>query len=203
MPKQKKHKSSRNSEVSSAKVRTSKKSLKKKQGISRAKLYFILGFTLLSLYGLWKINQMAKYSFAYTPPAVVSKKGLPTFIAIKDNNIFLPIKETIIQNGVWEIADDGASHLATSARPGEHGTIIIYAHNLLAEFGSLPYVSLGEPIIISTADGKTYTYRAIKTEVVNPTDVEVLKSQKGETLILYTCYGFADLQRFIIIAKPQ
>jgi LPXTG-site transpeptidase (sortase) family protein len=196
MPKQKKPNSSR-------KRSSAKQSAKKTQSVSRAKIYFLIGFTLLSIYGLWKVNQSTKYSFAYTPHASVSKKGLPTFIAIKDNNIFLPIKETFIQNGVWEISDDGASHLASSGRPGDKNTIIIYGHNTLAEFGSIPYVSVGEPIILSTSDGKTYTYRVTKTVVVNPTDIQVLTSQQGETLILYTCYGFADLQRYVIIAKPQ
>ncbi len=196
MPKQKKH------NLSLQKTST-KTSLGKKSSVSRSKLYFIVGFTLLCVYGLWKVNEITKYSFTYQPTAHASKKGLPTFIAIKDNNIFLPIKETIIQNGVWEVSTDGASHLATSSRPGENGTIIIYGHNTLAEFGSIPYVSLGEPIIISASDGKTYTYIIKKTAVVDPTDVSILKNQQGETLILYTCYGFADLQRFVVVAKPK
>lgn len=196
MPKQKKLKNLPQKQVIVRKPRA------KKHSTSKAKLYFVIGFTLLSLWGLWKVSQITKYSFAYQPHAATSKKGLPTFIAIKDNNIFLPVKETLIQSGVWEVSEDGASHLATSNRPGENGTIIIYGHNTLAEFGSLPYMSIGEKVVISTADGKTYTYVVSKTAVVDPTDVDILKTQHGETLIMYTCYGFADLQRFVVVAKP-
>jgi len=187
----------------SSKKNQPRKKSTKKTSIFTAKFFFIVGLTLLSIYGLWTVNQLTKYSFAYQPVAHASKKGLPTFIAIKDNNIFLPVKETIIQNGVWQISGDGASHLATSSRPGENGTIIVYGHNTLAEFGSLPFISIGETIVVSTADGKTYTYTVTKTVVVDPTDVSVLKNQHGETLVLYTCYGFADLKRFVVVAKPQ
>ncbi|MDE2588219.1 MAG: sortase, partial [Patescibacteria group bacterium] len=198
MPKQKKHKN-QEKKITSVTKSSVKKPRKKKQLVNRAKLYFIIGFSLLSLWGLWKLNQMTKYSFAYQPHATASKQGLPTFVAIKDSNIFLPIRETLIENGIWQVADDGASHLATSNRPGENGTIIIYGHNTLAEFGSLPFMWKGERIVISTADGKTYTYTVTQTGVVDPTDVDILKNQSGETLIIYTCYGFADLQRFVII----
>lgn len=174
----------------------------KKRTVSRARIYFVVGFTLLCFWGIWKVNDVTKYSFAYQPHATASKHGAPTFIAIKDSNIFLPVRETLIEGGIWQVADDGASHLATSNRPGENGTVIIYGHNTLAEFGSIPFMWIGETIVLSTADGKTFTYKVTKTSIVDPTDVDVLKSQHGETLILYTCYGFADLQRFVIIAKP-
>lgn len=174
--------------------------------INEGKLFIIIGLLLLLISGIYHIYEITKYSFT-TPPLAersnVKRTAVPTHIAIDQTTMDFPVVETVIQHGVWQVADDGASHLNISARPGENGTIIIYAHNLLSRFGSLPYVSIGQKVTLTTADKKTHIYIIKKTQVVDPNDTKVLTSQKDEVLIMYTCYGFADLQRFVVFAYPE
>jgi LPXTG-site transpeptidase (sortase) family protein len=175
------------------------------QLISEGKLFIILGILLLLISGIYHVYEITKYSFTTPPPVKtnIKRTPVPIHIAIDQTTMDFPIIETVIQHGVWQVADDGASHLNISARPGENGTIIIYAHNLLSRFGSLPYVSIGQKVTLTTADKKKHVYIIKKTQVVDPNDTKVLVSQKGEVLLMYTCYGFADLQRFMVFAYPE
>lgn len=169
------------------------------------KLLFFVGIILILISGIYHLYEITKYSFTTPPPVIQTVKQLPhpTYITIEGTSMSFPVYETVIQHGVWQIADDGASHLDISANPGENGTIIIYGHNTLIRFGSLPYVFQGQTVNLMTADNKIHSYIIQKTQVVDPTDTKVLTSQKGEVLIIYTCYGFADLQRFVVFAYPK
>lgn len=200
MEKKKKHKQKKSPPLS-AKV------IKRTKNLSptmRTKILFLIGITCIFLFVSWKIHEATLLSFSYHPLSIAKtqSQNLPKSISISDLHINLPIFETNIINGIWQIADNGASHLATSANPTENGTIIIYGHNTISRFANLPYVSLGEKIAIQTQNKKIYFYIITQTAVVKPDQTDILANQKGETLILYTCYGFADLQRFVVIAKP-
>ena len=179
-----------------------KKTKKKKRKIRRVVIYGLIGVILFSLFGLWQVYQLTEYSFVYQPHAAMSKKGIPTFLAIAEANIFLVVKETTLQNGIWGVANDGVSHIQTSGRPGDNSTVIMYGSNETSQLGSILSVIPGEKIVVSTADGKTYTYLVSQTTVVSPANTAIFTKQHGETLILYTPYGFANLERFVVVAKP-
>ncbi len=172
----------------------------------RTKTLFSLGILLILTPIFFYVNESVQLAF-FTPkvvPTAVQKKfAIPVQITIPAVNITLPIEETAIQNNVWGIAQDGISHLAISAMPGENGPIILYGHNTNDRFGPIRWLQVGELIRLTTKDGKEHTYRIVKTMDVDPSRVSILFSQKGETLFLYTCDGFADLERFIVIAKPE
>ncbi len=203
MPKREKLKSKK---VRQRKVEPFSKSLKRflKSLPGKTKFFWIIGILLIVVSLGWKAHEASKLSFYFKPAPRIETAltNRPTFVTIKDLHILLPIQETAIQDGDWQIDGNGASHLAISARPGESGPIIIYAHNTLDRFGSLPYTSVGEEILITTADGKNHTYKVTQTMTVDPHQTDILTDQKDETLILYTCTGFADLQRFVVFARP-
>lgn len=168
------------------------------------KTFFVMGFLFLAVYaGLW-VNQEVQLSLV-TPKIPASQEAKkpaakPTQIIIPKVNIDLPIEETAITNGIWQIGPNGASHLAISARPGEKGTIIMYGHNTNNRLGPIRWLGKGEKIQLKSADGKIFTYTITKTMQIASDKVDIL-NQKGETLVLYTCDGFADLKRFVVIAK--
>lgn len=142
---------------------------------------------------------------AYITPHVVPVQNtyaVPTRISIPSVRMDLPIQETVIRHGFWQIADSAISHLTISARPGENGAIILYGHNTNDRFGPIRWLSKGATITLAASGNKQFVYKVVETLDVAPDKVSILLSQKGETLILYTCDGFADLQRFIVIAKP-
>ena len=92
--------------------------------------------------------------------------------------------------------------MSSSARVGEKGNIVIYAHNKATSFGPLAQIKIGDPITLKTRSGKNYSYGVYKIFMVNPNQVEVLQSKGAEELTLYTCTGFADSKRLIVKAKP-
>lgn len=143
-------------------------------------------------------------SFTKTPTeAKTELKGeLPAQIIIPSIGIDLPIDIGKIDNGVWQISYDKPTFLGSSARPGTNGNIIIYGHNKKAIFGNLPYLSLGQKIIIKTTDNKIYTYIAYQKDFVNPDRVDLLSPTDKEELTIYTCWGLFDSQRVVVKAKP-
>ncbi len=132
---------------------------------------------------------------------VKDRHNTPTFISIPAVSIGLPITQTSIINGIWEIDKDGVSHLESSAYPGENSGIIMYAHNTHDRFGNLHSVKIGDEIAVTTRNSKLAKYKVASISVVTPNDVNALITD-SESLILYTCTGFADLKRLVVKAKP-
>jgi sortase A len=65
-------------------------------------------------------------------------------------------------------------------------------------------IRLGDAIALETFDGE-FVYRVESTEVVSPSDVQVLEPSRENSLTLVTCYPFyyvgAAPMRFIVRAK--
>lgn len=138
-----------------------------------------------------------------TKPVITKKQSSPPVrISITDHSLDLPITQTNIINGRWEIAEDSASHLAISANPQENGPVILYAHNTKDKFGPIRKLKSKQTITITTKDNKYHRYTIKKTAVVDPKETNIFLSEKGEALFLYTCDGFADLKRFVVVATP-
>ena len=179
-----------------------------KSGLDRAmKVFFGLGILFFAVYFGLRINQEIQLSIV-TPQIPSEQKtpaketASPTQIVIPKVGIDLLIEETVITNGIWQISVNGASHLAMSASPDQEGTIIMYGHNTNNRFGPIRWLTKGEKIEVKTSDGKKHMYVVSEIKKVAPDRMDIFE-QKGETLILYTCDGFADLQRFVVIAKKR
>jgi len=175
---------------------------KKKSPISiYTKLLLLSGVLIVAIPIFFYANETIQLAF-FTPkvPIIAKKYSALKEIIIHDIHIDLPIKEEAIRNNAWGIADDGASHLNTSARPGESGPIILYGHNTSDRFGPIRWLTSGQNIIIKTSKGKAFSYIITKTEDVYSSEINLFNVNK-ETLILYTCDGFADLQRFVVFAN--
>ncbi len=182
-----------------------KKAVKKNPSFVTVSL-FLLGLLLILISLSWNIYQKGVLSFAKSPVIAASKvtshESLPQRILIPKFKIDLPIVESRIKNGVWEINPNGGSHLVGSANPEEAGNIIIYGHNKNDLFGKALALKLNDQIEIISADSTIHNYQIVKKEIVNPTDVDVLAPTTDETLTFYTCTGFLDTKRFVLIAKP-
>jgi LPXTG-site transpeptidase (sortase) family protein len=182
-----------------------KSTLKKLSKLSiRTKLLFLFGILFLGTSLVWNLNQTIQLTF-FTPKVIPVKKthAIPTQLIIPRIFLDLLIEETAINNGAWQVAQNGASHLTISARPGEDGPIIMYGHNTTERLGPIRWLSKGDIIEIKTADDKKYPYKISETIKVSPNKMDIFTNQNKEVLIIYTCDGFADLERFVVIAKPQ
>ena len=167
------------------------------------RLFLFLGILLLAVFAAYRINRLIRLPFAGRPPYIKadSGKSLATQIRIPAVKIDLDIYPVTISNGLWQIDDRGASFLFISARPGQAGPIVIYAHNTSDRFGPLRQLKLNDSIVLTTEAGAKYSYRVAQIAVVPPSSVDALTATT-ETLILYTCTGFLDRQRLIFKAVP-
>lgn len=147
-----------------------------------------------------------KYTFLSTisSPARAENKdrSLPTFIHIPSVEIALPVEETTINFGIWEVKQNSASHLASSAIPNEQGNIIFYAKKTDDQFSRLTSLQKGDSILVSTYDGDLHEYIVADLLIVSPYEVSPVRNSEKEVLTLYTSYGFGDLKRFVVKARP-
>lgn len=178
--------------------------LRQKLGVG----FFFIGFLFLGLFFLFKVYdswQKRGLSFSEPPPSVEKQEEdpgkLPQKIIIPRLKIDLPIEETGILKGEWEVSATAASYLVQSALPGERGKVIIYGHNRNHLFGPLKWLKKGEEVLIENKKEETFIYEIIETKVVSPDQIEVLLPTEEPTLILYTCFGFLDSKRFVVIGK--
>lgn len=172
-----------------------------------------LGFALLVL-GLalifgkpGSLSKLSGYTFANEPVEVVGFETIniatedePKKIIIPELAINLPVKKARVINGFWEVFQDSAGWGDGSGVPGAAGNQVIFAHARPGLFLPLKKINEGMQIYVLT-DGKWYDYRVSEIKEVYPNQTQVIKPSEDERLTLYTCSGFADSKRLIVIAK--
>jgi sortase A len=96
----------------------------------------------------------------------------------------------------------GLGHITGTSSPGENGNVAIAGHRDTF-FRPLRRIQEGDEILLETP-AKALTYRVSSTEIVDPSDVAVLRSHGKDELTLVTCYPFSYLgpapKRFIVHA---
>ena len=127
---------------------------------------------------------------------------VPTHIYIKWF-IDTDIEPQVYEQGEWTVSENAASYLMQSAPIGTNGNSIIYGHNKNHLFGPIRWLIKDDQIRIVNKKGQDFAYQVIETKTVTPENVEILSPSKDSTLTLYTCTGFLDKQRFVVIAKLQ
>lgn len=168
-------------------------------------MLLILTGILIFFFGAINYYRVRILSFSKVPAAVVSatqNSDIPTEIIIPSINIDLKVEPGQIKDGVWQISDSTATFLDTSAAPGSGGNTVIYGHNKKVIFGNLPYLSLGQKIVVKTKTGKIYNYIADQKFFVGPDRVDLVSPSNTNELTIYTCYGIFDSERAVIQAKP-
>jgi sortase (surface protein transpeptidase) len=165
---------------------------------------FFLGIAIF-IFGAINYYRVRILSFSTIPSEAklsTQNTDIPIEIIIPSVQIDIKVEPGNIKNGVWLISNSSATFLNTSVPPGYKGNTIIYGHNKKDIFGSLPYLSIGQKIIIKTKSGKIYNYIADKKYFVGPDRVDLVSPTDTEILTLYTCWGVFDSQRAIVVAKP-
>lgn len=166
-------------------------------------LFLASGILLLLVYSGWRYHQDRILSFNAKEIAksVFSTGIKPVYIKIYPIGVDVSIGETVIKDGVWVIQPNKASYLTASAGIGDKGNMIIYGHNKDNILGPIRYIKAGAKIELKGSDEKTYYYEVLKTDVVNPDNLEYVLPKDEEVLTLYTCSGFMDSKRFVVVAK--
>ncbi|HEX7018296.1 MAG TPA: sortase [Patescibacteria group bacterium] len=164
-----------------------------------------IGLTMMIGGTFYWLYRQTILSFKVAPVYQVTAENRgsePQRVKIGTANIDLPVTPAHIVGGVWETSDTTATHLVTSARPGEKSNIVIYGHNRDHLFKALHDVQAGETVTLVTEDGNEYHYQVSSKTVVTPDQIEVVLPTEKEELTLYTCTGFLDTKRLVIKATP-
>lgn len=98
-----------------------------------------------------------------------------------------------------------AGHLPDTPLPWQEGNASFAGHRDTF-FSALRNLRAGDDVEMATSHG-TFHYRVIRTLIVDPDDLSVLRPVDGTALTLITCYPFSYLgdapQRFIVQAERE
>jgi sortase A len=115
----------------------------------------------------------------------------------------LGLKTIVVEGQSAKVLRRAIGHLPETALPGAPGNVALAGHRD-GFFRPLRDIRLGDAIALETFDGE-FVYRVESTEVVSPSDVQVLEPSRENSLTLVTCYPFyyvgAAPMRFIVRAK--
>lgn len=113
----------------------------------------------------------------------------------------LYISDGEVVDNRWTISATGVSYLTSSALPGDGGNSVLYGHNRADILGGLPALRKGDVIYVAMSDGQSIKYTVFETREIKPTQVEILKGTEDARLTIYTCSGFLDQARFVVVAR--
>jgi sortase A len=141
-------------------------------------------------------------------PLVQSIAGLPVPTpgpqqAIRLQIPVIKVDAPVVQGDGWEQLKKGVGQLLNTPDPGEDGNIVLSAHNdVYGEiFRHLDELQPGDEVILFTAQ-RTYTYIVTTSQIVEPTQVEVLDPTNDPTLTLISCYPYmVDKKRIVVSAS--
>jgi len=180
---------------------------KKKAGSRLTLGIALIALGIIFVVGSFGTRRPQSDSFASEPVKVegfsaqeAPSEKLPTRVVIPSLSIDLEVKPARNINGYWEVFLDSAAWGEGSGLPGEAGNQVIYAHARKGLFLPLRQVEIGSRVyVLNKQDWYGYEVKEIKE--VTPTQVGVIAPTDDETLTLYTCSGFSDSKRLIVIAK--
>lgn len=133
----------------------------------------------------------------------VPTPGLETAIRIQIPAI--NVDAPIVQGDGWEQLKKGVAQHIGTANPGQRGNVVLSAHNdIFGEiFRNLDRLQPGDQVVLFTQQ-KQYIYVVTRTEIVEPTRVEVMAPTSEPTTTLISCYPYlVDNQRIVVFAKLQ
>lgn len=119
-------------------------------------------------------------------------------IKIPAINVFAPV----VQGDGWEQLKKGVGQHINSINPGETGNMVLSAHNdVFGElFRDLDKLKPGDEFILYTQQ-KAFTYVVQQTQIVEPTQVEVMAQTREPVVTLISCYPYlVDKQRIVVTA---
>ena len=113
----------------------------------------------------------------------------------------LDVSDGFIKDNRWTISKTGVSYLTTSGKIGEPGNVVLYGHNTQDVLGGLWKVQAGDIVEVTDSGGNTYKFEVFERKEVKPNAVEILESADDSRLTIYTCSGFLDTARFVVVGK--
>ncbi len=117
----------------------------------------------------------------------------------------ISIDAPVVQGDGWEQLKKGVGQHIGSADPGKDGNMVLSAHNdIFGEiFRDLDQLKPGDQVVMYT-NQRAYNYIIVESDIVEPTQVEVMAPTTQPTLTLISCYPYlVDDQRIVVTARLQ
>ena len=117
----------------------------------------------------------------------------------------IKVDAPVVQGDGWEQLKKGVAQHIGSANPGQNGNVVLSAHNdVYGElFRNLDRLQPGDLVRLHTQQ-REYEYIVDRTQIVEPTAVEVMASTGAPTVTLVSCYPYlVDSQRVVVFARLQ
>ena len=133
---------------------------------------------------------------------------LPTPSPVHATRIQIPalgVDAPVVQGDGWEQLKKGVGQHIGTPNPGEKGNVVLAAHNdVFGEiFRDLDRLKPGDEVILSNTQ-QAYVYIVRQTQIVEPTQVEVLAPTQDPVVTLISCYPYmVDNQRIVVVAELQ
>jgi sortase A len=117
----------------------------------------------------------------------------------------LGVDAPVVQGDAWEQLKKGVGQQIGSPDPGAKGNIVLSAHNDVFGqiFQNLDKLKPGDQIILFTSQ-RTYTYIVHNSQIVEPTQLDVLSPTQNPVVTLISCYPYmVDNKRIVVTASLQ
>ena len=143
-------------------------------------------------------------------PLAQSLAALPTPIpgpqqAVRIQIPAIKIDDPVVQgDGPEQLKKGVGQHLGTT-NPGQKGNLVLSAHNDVFGqiFRELDKLKPGDPVILFSSQ-RSYTYIVRQTQIVEPTQVEVMNQTPESIVTLISCYPYwVDKKRIVVTAYLQ
>jgi sortase A len=117
---------------------------------------------------------------APTPDVVHGTLALPT----------IGVEQDLHEGVTLTAIDRGPSHWPGTALPGQLGNVVVAGHRVThtRPFYDLDRVAPGDPLVFTMADGSTWTYTLVSTEVVTPEAMHIVDQIPAYTATLFACH---------------
>ena len=117
----------------------------------------------------------------------------------------IKVDAPVVQGDTWDQLKKGVGQHIGSADPGQVGNVVLSAHDdVFGEiFRNLDRLQPGDQVVVFTAQ-KQFVYLVTSSQIVAPTQVDVMNPTSAPTLTLISCYPYmVDKSRIVVFAKLQ
>ncbi len=147
---------------------------------------------------------------AHLLPLVQSLANLPVPTAGPQQAVRIQIPAIsvdapVVQGDGWEQLKKGVGQHVGSADPGDIGNLVLSAHDDVFGqiFQNLSQLQPGDQVVLFTTQ-QQYVYTVTGSQIVPPTQVEVMNPTSDPTVTLISCYPYmVDNKRIVVFAKLQ
>lgn len=171
-------------------------------------IFLLLNGILFGMFGaylVWERNMPVDFTRINNAKTNIDSTDVnyPTIIKLPKLGLELPISPAKITNGKWDDPKHSVAFWQDSVLPGEAGNSVFYGHNWPNIFGRLKNSKIGDEIEIGFGDGTTKNFVVENTYIVTADQTHILNQTEDSRLTIYTCTGFLDSKRFVVIAVQK